>query len=247
MIFSKYTAYTMRMKKFFIILTTSVLVTFITAIFLCVQVLQMPQQVSAFDEDELRIVLDAGHGGVDGGVTGKTTGVKESDLNLAFTHSIKEVLEDMGFVVTLTRKTEAGLYGTPTKGFKRRDMQKRQEIIAETKPALVLSIHQNFYPSKSSRGGQVFYNKADGDSRALAEIMQNQINALYQKQGARGRKCMTGKYFILECSVYPTVIIECGFLSNAEDEKMLTSEVWREEFSHAIGAGVMQFLSNTTI
>lgn len=235
------------MKKSVFALSMAIVVGFVAAVALCIRALNTAQAVSAFDDATMRIVIDAGHGGIDGGVVGRATGVKESDLNLAFTHSIKEVLEDMGFVVTLTRKTEAGLYGTPTKGFKRRDMQKRQEIIAETKPALVLSIHQNFYPSKSSRGGQVFYNKADGDSRALAEIMQNQINALYQKQGARGRKCMTGKYFILECSVYPTVIIECGFLSNAEDEKMLTSEVWREEFSHAIGAGVMQFLSNTTI
>ena len=113
---------------------------------LCFYALTEP--VSAVWES-LKIVLDAGHGGVDGGVSGSKTGVKESDLNLAFTHSIKDVLEDMGFAVTLTRKTEAGLYGTPTKGFKKRDMQKRKEIIEETEPILVLSIHQNFYPSQS--------------------------------------------------------------------------------------------------
>lgn len=237
---------TISMQKLFIILTTAVATAFITATFLCVQALNAARSVSAFANGELRIVLDAGHGGVDGGVKGKKTGVKESDLNLAFTHSIKDVLEDMGFAVTLTRKTEAGLYGTPTKGFKKRDMQKRKEIIEETEPILVLSIHQNFYPSQSSRGGQVFYNKTDENSRVLAETMQKQINELYQKQAVRERKCLAGEYFILECTSYPTVIIECGFLSNAEDEKLLNSETWRTEFSHAVGAGVMQFLSDFT-
>ena len=234
------------MKKFFIILTTAVATAFITATFLCVQALNAARSVSVFADGGMRIVLDAGHGGIDGGVQGKKTGVKESDLNLAFTHSLKDVLEDMGFAVTLTRKTEAGLYGAPTKGFKKRDMQKRKEIIEEIKPALVLSIHQNFYPSQTSRGGQVFYHKTDENSRILAENIQNQINELYQKQGVRERKCLAGEYFMLECTSYSTVIIECGFLSNAEDEKLLNSEIWRAEFSHAVGAGVIQFLSSFT-
>ena len=92
---------------------------FSAAVGLCVSVLNAPRAVAAMN-DALRIVLDAGHGGVDGGVVGRDTGVKESDLNLAITYKLKTALEDMGFEVFLTRKTEAGLYGTTAKGFKKR-------------------------------------------------------------------------------------------------------------------------------
>ena len=136
---------------------------FVTALGMCVNRLN-EQPVSAFS-DGMRIVVDAGHGGMDGGVCGRMTGEKESDLNLAVSLALKEELTDMGFVVTLTRKTEAGLYDTASRGFKKRDMQKRKEIIEEVKPDLIISIHQNFYPVKSTRGGQVFYSKNAEESR----------------------------------------------------------------------------------
>ncbi len=236
----------MRMKKAFLMLATVVGVAFITAVFLCAQVLNASRTVSAFFQTEMRIVLDAGHGGVDGGVVGRKTGVKESDLNLSITLCLKEVLEDMGFAVTLTRKTEAGLYGAPTKGFKKRDMERRKEIIEQVNPMLVLSIHQNFYPSQSSRGGQVFYSKAKESSCTLAQTVQKQLNALYAVDGVKGRSAQAGKYYMLECTHHPSIIIECGFLSNAADETLLLSEIWRDKFSHAILAALLEFLSDTT-
>ena len=121
------------MKKSVFAVAVCVVTLFVTAVGACVGALQGSRAVSAFDEGGMRIVLDAGHGGIDGGVVGRTTGAKESNINLAITHSLKDVLEDMGFEVTLTRKTEGGLYGAPTKGFKRRDMERRKEIIEEKK------------------------------------------------------------------------------------------------------------------
>ena len=236
----------MRMKKTFLMLTTAVAAAFITAVFLCAQVLNASRPVSAFFQTEMRIVLDAGHGGIVGGVVGRKTGIKESDLNLSITLCLKEVLEDMGFAVTLTRKTEAGLYGTPTKGFKKRDMERRKEIIEQANPVLVLSIHQNFFPSQSSRGGQVFYSKEKETSRILAESVQKQLNTLYAESGVKGRSVQAGKYYMLECTRHPSVIIECGFLSNAADESLLISEVWQDKFSHAVAAAVLEFLSDST-
>ena len=89
------------------------------------------------------VVLDAGHGGVDGGVTGITSGVKESDLNLKIVFALKKRLEKFGFKVVLTRNSEAGLYGSSQKGFKRRDMQKRKEIINGARADAFLSVHLN--------------------------------------------------------------------------------------------------------
>ena len=95
------------MKKVFFTVSMAVAVFFTAAVGLCVKELTAPQAVAAF-EDGMRIVLDAGHGGIDGGVVGRTTGIKESELNLSITYKLKAELEDMGFLVTLTRKTDAG-------------------------------------------------------------------------------------------------------------------------------------------
>ena len=106
------------MKKSFIAITTALILGFISAVALCVRALGGTQAVSAFDEAVMRIVIDAGHGGIDGGVTGRTTGVKESDINLQIAFKLSAVLEDMGFETVMTRKTDAGLYDTTAKGFK---------------------------------------------------------------------------------------------------------------------------------
>ncbi len=230
------------MKKF-VFAAVALAIGFITAVGLCVQALGA-QAVSAFLSDNMRVVVDAGHGGIDGGVSGRTTGVKERDVNLEIAMELKERLEDSGFEVILTRKTEAGLYGTTAKGFKRRDMEKRKEIIQEADPALVISIHQNYYPSKATRGGQVFYSSKSEEGKALALTLQGQINALYAKQGARERKATKGEYFMLECAPCPSVIVECGFLSNAEDEKLLQSAAWQAKLAERITAGVLEFYGN---
>ena len=231
------------MKKSFFAFSMAVLVGFIAAVTLCVQALNTPQTVGAFGEENMRIVVDAGHGGADGGVSGKTTGVKESDLNLAIAYRVSDVLTDMGFEVTMTRKTEAGLYGTATKGFKKRDMQKRKEIIEKAAPALVISVHQNFYPSRAVRGGQVFYNAADKNSEILGKTLQTCLNELYQTAGVKDRNAKAGEYFMLQSTAYPSVIVECGFLSNAADEKLLCSDGWKNRLAEQITSGVIGYFS----
>lgn len=232
------------MKKLWIALSVAVAVIFTAAVGLCMGVLRGVQAVSDFSDGGMRIVLDAGHGGIDGGVIGKETGVKESDLNLSFVYCIKTVLEDMGFETVLTRKTEAGLYGTATKGFKKRDMKKRKELIEEADPAMVLSIHQNFYPAKSTRGGQVFYNKTSEGGQKLAFALQKKINALYAEEGARGRNATSGDYYILNCAECPSVIVECGFLSSPSDEALLINEVWQKRFAETVAAGVLEYFAD---
>lgn len=231
----------MKMKVYAIIL--AITTAFCMAVGMCVQVLN-EQPVSAFF-DNMRIVVDAGHGGIDGGVCGSVTGVKESDLNLTLSFMLKEELSDMGFEVTMTRKTEAGLYDTTARGFKKRDMQRRKEIIEETKPALVLSIHQNFYPTKSARGGQVFYSKKQEGGLALAEGIQEGLNSLYEEQKVKPRKVTAAEYFMLECYPCPSVIVECGFLSNRQDEELLCSSAWQKRLAQEIAGGVLAYFSNS--
>ncbi len=215
---------------------------FVWAVALCVRALN-PQTVSVFSDGSMRVVVDAGHGGIDVGVSGVKTGVKESDLNLAIAMELKEGLEDMGFEVTLTRRTEAGLYGTTAKGFKKRDMQKRKEIIEKASPALLLSIHQNYYPAQSVRGAQVFYSEKTAGSKTLAEGLQSKLNALYAAKGVRARNASRGEYFMLECYPCPSVIVECGFLSNPSDEALLCASYFQRRLAEEIAAATLAYVA----
>ena len=231
------------MKRLFCGMCIAVAAIFTAAVGLCVRVLTLPRTVAAM-ENVITVVLDAGHGGIDGGVMGKETKRKESDINLAITYKLKTELETLGFEVVLTRKTEAGLYGAATKGFKRRDMQKRREIIEETDPAMVISIHQNFYPTRNTRGAQVFYDKENLAGQRLALLLQKGLNALYSQEGARGRSAASAEFYMLECSDCPSVLVECGFLSNYEDERLLTDEVWQNRLAGTLAEGVMGYFSD---
>lgn len=230
------------MKIRFFAVIFAIAISFITAVGMCVKVLN-EQPVGAFSSD-MRIVVDAGHGGIDGGVSGRTTGVKESDLNLEIAFALKDVLTDMGFAVTMTRKTDAGLYDTTSKGFKKRDMQRRKEIIEEVNPTLIISIHQNFYPTKSARGGQVFYSKKTEGSKRLAEALQGKLNDLYAQEGVvKGRKISAAEYFMLECYPCPSVLVECGFLSNSLDEALLCSSTWKQRLAQELAGGVLAYFA----
>lgn len=214
---------------------------FVFAFSLCVNTLS----VAVFSLDNpLCVVLDAGHGGIDGGVCGKRTGVKESAINLAIVMKLKPLFEDAGFDTVLTRKTDGGLYGAATKGFKKRDMQKRKEIIDRAAPALVISVHQNYYPSSSLRGGQVFFNAESESGKAFADVIQKNFNGVYVKEGARERHALSGDYFMLKCTDAPSVIAECGFLSNPEDERLLSSIAFQEKIAEAIFAAALEYLSS---
>ena len=232
------------MKRMFFAAVAATFTAFTLAVVLCVQALFLPQAVFSGAEEKMRIVIDAGHGGVDGGVVGKTTGIKESDLNLLIAFALKDALADMGFEVTLTRKTQAGLYDTAAKGFKKRDMQRRKEIIQASDPSFVLSIHQNFYPSRTTRGGQVFYKKSDENGRLFALALQTRLNALYAEENAKARNATAADFFILGCADVPSALIECGFLSSEKDEALLCSSVFREKLAGTIAAGVVDFLEN---
>ncbi len=197
---------------------------------------------TAAEAHRLTVVIDAGHGGVDGGVTGILSGKKESDLNLAVSRFLQAELEDAGLCVVQTRLTEAGLYGAATPGYKKRDMQKRAEIIKNANPALVISIHQNFYSSSTRRGGQVFFKSSSKSAQTLACMIQNSINDM--EECVRKYQPLVGDYYVLNCSDYPSVIVEGGFLSNAEDEALLTNPHYQKKLAQAICEGALSFLAS---
>lgn len=184
------------------------------------------------------IVIDAGHGGIDGGVVAKN-GVKESDLNLIFTKLLQKKFEEIGATVILTRTNQNGLYGTATSGFKRRDMQKRKEIIQNSSADILVSIHMNKFSSSSRAGPQVFYQMGDTVSLELAGTVQKVLNVFTGNSHSH----LSGDFYILQClSEKPCVIIECGFLSNENELALLTDEKYQDELTDTIRDGIMLYL-----
>ena len=194
---------------------------------------------STHDDGERIVVIDAGHGGIDAGVRGINTDTKESDINLAISKYLRGYFSDAGFTVIMTRKTQGGLYGVSTKGFKMRDMKKRKEIIEESNADMVISVHQNFCPIPSRRGGTVFYDKDSECGKMLAASIQKSLNEM--KECVRQYSPLVGDYYMLKCTQSPSVIVECGFLSNTEDEKLLVSESYQKSIAYAIFKGAVSY------
>lgn len=187
------------------------------------------------------VVLDAGHGGIDGGSQGKS-GVYERDLNLKVTNKIEKLLNTMNIDVVQTRRTEEGLYGVFASGFKKRDMKARQKIIEDAKPDLVVSVHMNFYTNTSARGAQVFYKPNSEISKKLANNMQQ----LFVKNLIDTRKTSSeGDFFILTCTQTPGVLVECGYLSNLQEEQLLISEKYQEILAYQIFCGIVSYFDLT--
>ena len=202
--------------------------------FLCVRT-----RAAASPSDRFTVVIDAGHGGIDGGVSGITTGVKESELNLDIARKLKTKFDKSGAKTVMTRKTEAGLYGIYSKGFKRRDMQKRKQITLNAKADVFVSIHLNYYSSPLRRGAQVFY-KIDGEkSKSLADIVQAELNG--GKECERDYTALAGDYYVLNEADCAAILCECGFLSNAEDEKLLLTDEYRAEIAEKIFNGIEKY------
>ena len=209
----------------------------------CIRLVANAVTAASARPNDFRIVIDAGHGGIDGGAVG-TGGVKESDLNLLVAYDVKECFENAGFKVVMTRRDENGLYGIATDGFKRRDMNKRKEIINEASPVAVVSIHMNKSPVKSRRGAQVCCQEGDSDSLTLANVIQSNLNEyLNTTYTGRGYDIIEGDYYICDCSPYPSVIVECGFLSNAEDERLLETSEYRRKLAYLIYCGVAEYVA----
>lgn len=200
---------------------------------------------SVSTSSKIKVVLDAGHGGVDGGVTGVNTGIKESELNLIVVKKIEKHLIDAGMNVVLTRNSDAGLYGVASTTLKRKDMQKRRDIILKEKPNLVVSVHMNKYSLSTRRGAQVFFNENNKGSMLLANSIQENFNSM--PNCVKKVDALKGEYYILKCTEYPSVIAECGFLSNPEDEKLLITESYQDDLAFTIYKGIVTYLAQTTI
>lgn len=225
-----------------IIVALVLFIVFVTFI-VCVGALGV-KPIGSADGTQITVVLDAGHGGVDGGVTGVNTGVRESELNLAVVKKLESLFLSAGMDPVLTRASDAGLYGAATNGFKKRDMLARKKAIEHADADIVISVHMNKFGNSSRRGAQVFFRADSEQGIALANDIQDSLNGM--EEATRTFAPLKGDYYILNCTDIPSVIVECGFLSNPEDEALLMTDEYQAKIAYAVFKGAIDYLSEIT-
>ena len=189
------------------------------------------------------IVLDPGHGGEDGGAAG-STGILEKDINLAISLKLRRMLEISGFQVVMTRDTDISINDPDLPTIRERkvsDLHNRLKLIEEQGECIFLSIHQNHFTDGKYYGSQVFYSANNDQSKLMAESIRAEIIQLLQPENSREAKPASNSIYLLWNAKVPAVIVECGFLSNASEEKKLVDPKYQEQMAFAIYCGFLDY------
>lgn len=186
------------------------------------------------------IVIDAGHGGSDPGKIGINK-VLEKEINLKIAEKLKTFLEMEDIKVVMTRETDAGLESADASNKKADDMRKRCQLIDDANPCFTVSIHQNSYHEEAIKGAQVFYYEQSEEGKKIAECIQKHLIEQVDSSNKRVAKA-NGSYYLLKKTQQPTVIVECGFLSNFEEAEKLNDDYYQEKLAWAIHMAIMELL-----
>lgn len=199
-------------------------------------------ETSATVSDSKIIVIDPGHGGTDPGKVG-TDGTREKDINLQISQRLKDVFASEGYEVILTREDDEGLYSESDVNKKAADMRARCSIIEKSKADIVISIHQNSYTEADVAGAQVFYYTHSTEGAKLADFIQAKLKSELNPDNNRVIKA-NDSYYMLINTPCPTVIVECGFMSNPQELELLCDEAYQEKLAKAIADGTQDYLGN---
>ena len=193
------------------------------------------------------VIIDAGHGSPDGG-TSSADGTLEKDINLSIALKLKDILESMGISCVLTRTNDNGIYDSSAKTIREKkvsDIKNRLQIINETENSIFVSIHQNHYSSSAYKGLQVFYSMNHPDSSKMADSIRLPVISYLQTDNSREIKASGSEFYLLHHSQRPSVMVECGFMSNAEETKMLKDENYQQKLAFVIAIGIRDYLINS--
>ena len=190
---------------------------------------------------EHTIIIDAGHGGIDGGAT-SCTGKLESHMNLEIALRLEDLFHFLGYDTVMIRRTDESVYteGKTIASQKVSDLKERVRIVNETPGAVLVSIHQNTYSDSRYRGAQVFYGN-DDRSKAMGQALQQNLISILNPGSNRKSKPAKG-VFLMEHIQNPGILIECGFLTNPEEEALLNSDAYQIALCSVIAATVSEHL-----
>lgn len=186
------------------------------------------------NKNGMLIVLDSGHGGKDPGKIGINNAL-EKEVNLKIANKIKLCLTKQGYTVIMTRENDTGLADSKVE-----DLKARVALINEKKPVIAVSIHQNSYSEESIHGAQVFYYAHSKNGERAAKILQESMLAVDPVNTRQAKENDT--YYLLKKTQIPTVIVECGFLSNQKEADLLITEEYQEKMAQAVAKGIEEYI-----
>lgn len=190
------------------------------------------------------IVIDAGHGGEDGGAVG-VSGKLEKDINLSIARKLKVFLDLSGYEVVMTRNDDKLLYKEGQESRKKfNDLNNRKEIVNSIENAILVSIHQNKFPIEKYNGLQVYYSPNDEASETLANLIQDNTKDFLQNDNNRETKQAGKNIFILKNVTCPAVLVECGFLSNRKEEANLCNSDYQKTLAYIIFLSLTEFINS---
>ena len=187
------------------------------------------------------LIIDAGHGGEDGGAV--VGDVLEKDINLDISYDTADLLKLFGFDVSMTRSSDNALTneGKDVKQRKYNDMKMRLDMYNSSADNVIISIHQNKFSSASSHGAQVFYSPNNENSLRLAESMRNSVVSMIQPDNERECKKADKEIYLLKNTDNPAVIVECGFISNQNERKLLLEKSYQKKMALAVTTGFLDY------
>ncbi|ABR50512.1 N-acetylmuramoyl-L-alanine amidase CwlD [Alkaliphilus metalliredigens QYMF] len=191
------------------------------------------------------VIIDAGHGGIDPGKVG-SMGNNEKDINLSIARYLREYLEQSGSVVLMTRDSDVGLYteGGTVRKKKNEDLQNRKKIVKESQADIFITIHVNSFTQSQYSGAQTFYPKNNPMGKRLAGILQEELVNVLDPNNKRVALEKEGIYLIRDLEI-PTVLVECGFLSNPKEEKLLNDSQYQQRVAWALYIGIQRYFQET--
>lgn len=190
-----------------------------------------------------RIIIDAGHGGFDGGAVAQD-GTIEKDINLNISVALRDILIQNGYEVIMTRETDISTASNEkdrTTSQKKSDLMNRLELMKANPDALFVSIHLNKFTTSAASGSQVFYSGNLPESKLLGDFIQSSIINLLQPQNKRVNKKATSSTYLLYNAPIPAVLVECGFLSNSKDLQNLKNSEYQNQMAFSIFCGINEY------
>ena len=190
-------------------------------------------------ETPTTVILDAGHGGKDGGAESKS-GLYERDIVLSITKKVENYLRGQGINVLLTRTDDADLASEGAKKRKMEDLLARVDIFNSNEDAIMVSIHANASPNETWSGSQTFYDPKKEENKELGTLIMESLQT--NIKGSKRNPAATSEIFILKNSEIPSTLVEVGFLSNKDEAALLETEVYQEQLAYAIYEGILAYL-----
>ncbi len=193
------------------------------------------------------VVIDAGHGGIDGG-TQSSDGILEKDINLKIALMMRDILNSFGIKTVMTRVSDISIHSEGIEGIRNQkvsDIKNRLQIIESTPDALFVSIHQNFFTQEKYSGAQVFYSGNNPESEKLANAVRSSIILNQQKGNTREIKKSGKEIYLLNHTSVPAIMLECGFLSNEREAKLLANEAYQRQIAFFAAMGIIDYINST--